>query len=271
MGHWGRLLPRCGDAGVDCLHPRRQGNEVLAIRGEAGLRLRCFSFRLCLGSADWLCVRGCKAPRHALCDVDVACGFDPQRHRDHHLLHSARSAAAPVSWMFSTGKIWICFLPLLRDSDEAHLPQLRPRCGARLGELSGVRFKTTGRSYDSSYSVAAHERGGRGALWRGLHLHRLINRPVRAAGIRGRRAFCRHLKTRRRSFHFVRISVAAIPEHRHRTSRFQFLKRAVRSVFRLVCAFGLRNREQIIFHAHALIVCIGVPVSDDCIFEKYSL
>ena len=61
----------------------------------------------------------------------------------------------PCPGCSSTCKIRICFLPILRNRDEAHLSQLRPSCGARVDELSGVRFKTTGRGYDSSHGVAA--------------------------------------------------------------------------------------------------------------------
>src|ERR1700746_794558 len=154
MGHCFCLLCGARDAGVDGHDPRRQGNEVLANRGETRLRLRYFSFRLCVDSTDWLCVLGCEAPRYALRDVDLARGFNPQWHRDNHLLHSARCAAAALSWMFNTGKIRIRFLPILRNSDEAHLSQLRPGCGARLDELSRGRFKTACCDHDSSHGVA---------------------------------------------------------------------------------------------------------------------
>src|SRR5579864_6203547 len=56
--------------------------------------------------------------------------------------------------MFGTCEIRIRFLPILRNSDEAHLSQLRPGCGARVDELSGVRFKATGRGHDCSHGLA---------------------------------------------------------------------------------------------------------------------
>jgi len=43
--------------------------------------------------------------------------------------------------MRGTGEIRICVLSALRHGDEAYMPELRPRGGARLGELSGMRFE----------------------------------------------------------------------------------------------------------------------------------
>ena len=74
---------------------------------------------LCLDSAHRLHLCRCEAARHALCDVDVARGFDPGRHRNHHLFYFARSASTAMPGMLGIGEVGIRFLPVLRDGDEA--------------------------------------------------------------------------------------------------------------------------------------------------------
>jgi hypothetical protein len=71
--------------------------------------------------------------------VDAAGAFHSRRYRDHSLFYFAQAHAETVPWLLSGCSVRICILPALWNGAATHMPELRPRRGARLGELPELR------------------------------------------------------------------------------------------------------------------------------------
>src|SRR5580693_2542228 len=83
-----------------------------------------------MGAARRLRLRRCEAARDALRDVDAAGDFHSGRHRHHPLFYLAQTHAEALPRLLSGCSVRICYLP-----------ELRAWRGARLVELSALRYE----------------------------------------------------------------------------------------------------------------------------------
>src|ERR1700678_3906356 len=95
--------------------------------------------RICV--ARGLCLRRLEAARYAVCDVDATGAFHSRWHRHHSLFHFAQTHAEALPGLLAGCSVRLCFLPTLRHLTATHMPELRPCCRARLGELPELRDK----------------------------------------------------------------------------------------------------------------------------------
>src|SRR5579872_1361671 len=84
----------------------------------------------------------------------------------------------------------------------------------------------------------------------GTHVHRFVDRVIRATRICGSWAMCNYAEIARGGFGVVGVAVASRFRQGHGAAGRELIERSISAVLGLIHAFGLRNGDKIVFHAN---------------------